>query len=43
MQIFNDDDDDDDGAERRRTFVLQLRITIPHYGHLILQMAVYAL
>ena len=31
------------GAERRRTFVLQLRITTPHYGHLILQMAVYAL
>ena len=30
-------------AERRRTFVLQLRITTPHYGHLILQMAVYAL
>ena len=31
------------GAERRRTFVLQLRITTPHYSHLILQMAVYAL
>ena len=31
------------GAKRRRTFVLQLRITTPHYGHLILQMAVYAL
>ena len=31
------------GAERRHTFVLQLRITTPHYGHLILQMAVYAL
>ena len=31
------------GAERRHTFVLQLRITILHYGHLILQMAVYAL
>ena len=31
------------GAERRHTFVLQLRITTPHYGHLILQMAAYAL
>ena len=31
------------GAERRHTFVLQFRITTPHYGHLILQMAVYAL
>ena len=31
------------GAERRHTFVLQLRITTPHYGHLILQMVVYAL
>ena len=31
------------GAERRRTFVLQLRITTLHYGHLVLQMDVYAL
>ena len=31
------------GAQRRHTFVLQLGITTPHYGHLILQMAVYAL
>ena len=31
------------GAERRLTIVLQLHITTPHYGHLILQMAVYAL
>ena len=31
------------GAERRHTFVLQLRITTPHYGHLILQISVYAL
>ena len=31
------------GAEWRHTFVLQLRITTPHSGHLILQMAVYAL
>ena len=31
------------GAKRRHTFVLQLRITTPHYGHLILQTAVYAL
>ena len=30
-------------ARRRRTFVLQLRITTPHYGRLILQMAVYDL
>ena len=31
------------GAEQRHTFVLQLCITTPRYGHLILQMAVYAL
>ena len=30
-------------AERRHSFVLQLCITTPHYGHLILQMSVSAL
>ena len=31
------------GAGRRRTTAVECRFTTPHYGHLILQMTVYAL
>ena len=31
------------GAGWRRTTAVKCRFTTPHYGHLILQMAVYAL